>query len=119
LLCGDTDTTFKRVRETLTRSGNIENNSIIQSCHIFHKRGKYYITHHKNMIHMDKGLDEITESDLIDQNSVAYMLKQWGMIDSQHIQLPKKSNVKVIKHIDLKKWNLTPKYKIGSISSLS
>ena len=42
---------FLKVKETLTRMGVCSNKDkkLWQSCHILHKRGKYYITHFKEL----------------------------------------------------------------------
>ena len=49
------DEDFLKIRETLTRIGiaSRKDNSLYQSCHILHKRGKYYIVHFKGF--NDKG----------------------------------------------------------------
>ena len=43
---------FLKVRETLTRIGvaSRKEKKIYQSCHILHKRGKYYIVHFKELV---------------------------------------------------------------------
>ena len=42
---------FLKVRETLTRIGvsSKTENKLYQSCHILHKKGKYYIVHFKEL----------------------------------------------------------------------
>ena len=42
---------FLKIRETLTRIGvaSRKDKTIYQSCHILHKRGKYYIVHFKEL----------------------------------------------------------------------
>ena len=42
---------FLKVRETLTRVGvaSRKERKLYQSCHILHKRGKYYIVHFKEL----------------------------------------------------------------------
>ena len=42
---------FLKVRETLTRIGiaSRKDNTLYQSCHILHKKGKYYIVHFKEL----------------------------------------------------------------------
>ena len=43
---------FLKVRETLTRIGvaSRKERKLYQSCHILHKRGKYYIVHFKESV---------------------------------------------------------------------
>ena len=42
---------FLKIRETLSRIGvaSRREQELFQSCHILHKRGKYYITHFKEL----------------------------------------------------------------------
>ena len=42
---------FLKIKETLTRIGvsSKKENKLYQSCHILHKRGKYYIVHFKEL----------------------------------------------------------------------
>ena len=42
---------FLKVRETLTRIGvaSRKEKKLFQSCHILHKKGKYYIVHFKEL----------------------------------------------------------------------
>ena len=46
---------FLKIRETLTRIGvaSRKEQELYQSCHILHKRGKYYITHFKELFILD------------------------------------------------------------------
>lgn len=122
-LVGDIDIAFRRIRETLTRIGVPSKEDgkdvLFQTCHILHKRGSYFLTHFKNMLALDGKEDRVTSEDLSRQHTVAKLLSDWGMItvlnkpDDLAIN-PK--NVKVIKHHEISKWILRPKYNIGSIS---
>ena len=49
----DNEQNFLKIKETLTRIGisSKKDNTLYQSCHILHKKGKYYIVHFK-----EKGL---------------------------------------------------------------
>ena len=46
---------FLKIKETLTRIGIASNKEkkLYQSCHILHKRGKYYIVHFKELFALD------------------------------------------------------------------
>ena len=46
---------FLKVKETLSRIGISSNKTktLFQSCHIFHKRGRYYIVHFKELFLLD------------------------------------------------------------------
>ena len=45
---------FLKIRETLTRIGvaSRKEKKLYQSCHILHKKGKYYIVHFLSLIHI-------------------------------------------------------------------
>ena len=47
---------FLKIRETLSRIGvaSRKDNELFQSCHILHKRGKYYIVHFKELFKLLK-----------------------------------------------------------------
>ena len=49
------DGSFLKIMETLTRIGiaSRKEKTLYQSCHIFHKKGRYYITHFKEMFMVD------------------------------------------------------------------
>ena len=46
---------FLKVKETLTRIGvaSRKDKTLYQSCHILHKKGKYYIVHFKELFALD------------------------------------------------------------------
>ena len=46
---------FLKIKETLTRIGvsSRKDKKLYQSCHILHKRGKYYIVHFKELFALD------------------------------------------------------------------
>ena len=55
---------FLKIKETLTRIGISSNKDkkLYQSCHILHKKGKYYVVHFKELFALDgrkATLDEI------------------------------------------------------------
>ena len=49
---------FLKIRETLTRIGvaSRKEKKLYQSCHILHKKGKYYIVHFKELFALDGNL---------------------------------------------------------------
>ena len=49
------DDDFLKIKETLTRIGisSRREKKLYQSCHILHKRGKYYIVHFKELFALD------------------------------------------------------------------
>ena len=49
---------FLKIVETLTRIGiSSRDKKLVQTCHLFHKRGKYYICHFKELFKLD-GVDK-------------------------------------------------------------
>lgn len=118
---------FLKVKETLTRIGlatkpDPDNpnakRSLIQSCHILHKRGKYYILHFKEMFSLD-GLDStLTTEDVKRRDAIATLLAEWNLVqiaDPNAIG-PKTSipNIKVIPFSEKDNWNLVYKHKVGN-----
>jgi hypothetical protein len=112
---------FLKIKETLTRIGisSKEQNKLYQSCHILHKRGKYYIVHFKEMFLLD-GLDsDITENDIGRRNRIAKLLEEWGLlqiVDKQKVENPLVSlaQIKIVSFKDKKDWELICKYHVGN-----
>ena len=73
---------FLKVRETLSRIGvsSRKEKKLYQSCHILHKQGKYYIVHFKELFALDGKEHNITENDIGRRNSIAGLLKDWGLV---------------------------------------
>ena len=71
---------FLKVRETLTRIGvaSRKEKKLYQSCHILHKKGKYYIVHFKELFALDGKPSNLTENDLQRRNRISKLLSDWG-----------------------------------------
>lgn len=115
---------FLKVRETLTRIGisSKKEKKLWQSCHILHKRGKYYITHFKELFKLDGKPSNIDESDIGRRNTIVGLLEQWNLVtvvNKQQIVEPKAplSQIKIIPFREKNEWKLTTKYSIGSNNS--
>ena len=111
---------FLKVRETLTRMGvsSRAENKLYQSCHILHKRGKYYIVHFKELFALDGLPTDISETDIGRRNMITELLDEWGLVkvvNRDQIQEPKVSlaQIKIISYNDKRDWELVPKYHIG------
>ena len=110
---------FLKTKETLTRMGipSIKERKLFQSCHILHKKGKYYIVHFKELFKLDGKNTEIEEEDIQRRNLICSLLEEWELIelvDSKKIE--DKLHIKKIKIIPFSKkdeWNLIAKYNIG------
>lgn len=112
---------FLKVRETLTRIGvaSRKEKRLFQSCHILHKRGKYYIVHFKELFALDGKPTDFDESDLGRRNTIGNLLAEWGLVE---IVFPAKtiepvaplSQIKIISYSERDDWELVAKYNIGN-----
>ncbi len=117
----DQDDDFLKIKETLTRIGvsSRKENKLYQSCHILHKRGKYYIVHFKELFALDGLPTDITENDIGRRNTIANLLEEWELldiVDPDQTEEPVASvgQIKILAHKDKDKWELVPKYHIGN-----
>ena len=115
---------FLKIRETLSRIGvaSRREQELFQSCHILHKRGKYYITHFKELFKLDGKPTNIDESDIGRRNTIVSLLEQWklvSVVNTQQIAEPRAplSQIKIIPFKEKSSWKLTTKYSIGSNNS--
>lgn len=109
---------FSIIRETLTRIGipSYTNKTLTQSCHIFHKRGRYAIMHFKEMLAYDGKTSSIPEEDLSRRDTIVKLLADWNLIkvvDKAHKLKVDMTNVKVLSAGEKKDWTLNVKYTIG------
>ena len=109
---------FLKVRETLSRIGvaSRKDNVLYQSCHILHKKGRYFITHFKELFALDGKQTDITDNDLQRRNTIARLLQEWGLIKivgEDELDFAPLSQIKIIAFKDKNEWNLVPKYNIG------
>jgi len=111
---------FLKIKETLTRIGvaSKKEKKLYQSCHILHKRGKYYIIHFKELFLLDGKQSDFTTDDLARRNAVAGLLSDWGLIsivNPENYTDPKApiSQIKIISHKDKENWILESKYTVG------
>ena len=115
----DEDNDFLRITETLTRIGiaNYKQNDLIQTCHLLHKGGKYYITHFKELLALDGYPVNITNDDILRRNRIAGLLEKWNLIVVENpdriMHQAKPTSFSIISHRDKHKWNLKTKYRIG------
>lgn len=115
---------FLKIRETLSRIGvaSRREQELFQSCHILHKRGKYYITHFKELFKLDGKPSNIDDSDIARRNTIVGLLEQWNLVsvvNKEQITEPKAplSQIKIIPYKEKSEWKLTTKYSIGSNNS--
>ena len=108
---------FLKVRETLTRIGvaSRKERKLYQSCHILHKRGKYYIVHFKELFALDGKPTNITSNDVQRRNRIAKLLSDWGLIEisTEVTDLAPLNQIKVLSFKDKGEWTLESKYNNG------
>jgi hypothetical protein len=112
---------FLKIKETLTRIGVIsrKDKKLFQSCHILHKKGKYYIVHFKELFALDGKSTDFSEEDKGRRNTITSLLEEWGLldvVDKSKIEAPRTpmNQIKVIPFREKSEWTLEQKYSIGS-----
>ena len=112
---------FLKIRETLTSIGvaSRKDRTLYQSCHILHKRGKYYLVHFKELFALDGKESSISENDLARRNAIARLLEEWELLsiidpDKASTPLAPMSQIKVLPHKEKNEWSLVAKYNIGT-----
>jgi hypothetical protein len=111
---------FLKIKETLTRIGvaSRREKKIYQSCHIFHKQGKYYIVHFKEMFIIDGKPSNFSEEDKGRRNKIIHLLQEWGLLkvvepDRINEPLASMSQIKIINHKEKNEWTLETNYNMG------
>ena len=111
---------FLKVRETLTRMGvaSRKDKTLYQSCHILHKKGRYFIVHFKELFLLDGKKSNLEESDILRRNTIATLLADWGLVKivdkTKVAECAPLRQVKIISHSEKDEWQLSPKYNIGN-----
>ena len=109
---------FLKVRETLSRMGvaSRKERKLYQSCHILHKQGRYYIVHFKELFALDGKKTNITVNDMARRNTIANLLRDWGLVsvisESEYESAPL-SQIKILTYKEKNEWLLETKYNIG------
>ena len=109
---------FLKVRETLSRIGvaSKKEKILYQSCHILHKKGRYFITHFKELFALDGKEADFQDNDIERRNTIAKLLSDWGLVvliePAQEDYAPL-SQIKIISFKEKGEWELVPKYNIG------
>lgn len=110
---------FLKVRETLTRIGvsSRTEKKLWQSCHILHKKGKYYIVHFKEMFALDDLPTSINTEDIGRRNTIACLLEEWGLVKivdkAKIVDKVPLNKIKILPFKEKNEWELCPKYHIG------
>jgi hypothetical protein len=110
---------FLKVRETLTRIGvaSRKEKKLYQSCHILHKKGKYYIVHFKELFALDGKRANLTVNDVQRRNRIVQLMIDWGLITVVRAtdieDIAPLNQIKVLAYKDKGEWTLESKYNIG------
>ena len=111
---------FLKVRETLTRIGvaSRKEKKLYQSCHILHKKGRYYLVSFKELFALDGKHANLTINDVHRRNRIAKLLADWGLItivkEDSILDIAPLNQIKVLAFRDKQDWILETKYNIGS-----
>jgi Bacteriophage translational regulator len=114
------DEDFLKIIETLTRVGvaSKKEKKLVQSCHILHRQGRFWLVHFKELFAMSNRCDELLEDDIRRRNTIAFLLQSWGLFDvvqKDMLQFNLPVNcVKVIPFKNKKDWTLLQKYTMNS-----
>lgn len=110
---------FLKVRETLSHIGvaSRKDKILYQSCHILHKRGRYFILHFKQLFALDGKPTDISENDVARTNAIAKLLAEWGLLvlvkPELLVDVAPLHEIKIITHKEKSAWQLVTKYTIG------
>lgn len=116
----ESEADFLKVRETLSRIGiaSKKEQKLFQTCHILHKKGRYYIVHFLEMFMLDGKKTNWSEEDLARRNTIAALLDEWGLltvINKSAIEEPRAPirKIKIVPFKEKNNWILESKYSIG------
>ena len=108
---------FLKVRETLSRIGvaSRKEKKLYQSCHILHKKGRYFIVHFKELFALDGKQTNLSENDIARRNTIAKLLADWNLVEVLGVPEPVAplSQIKVLSYQEKVDWTLETKYNIG------
>ena len=110
---------FLKIRETLTRIGvaSRKEKKLYQSCHILHKKGKYYIVHFKELFALDGKKANLSLNDVQRRNRIVQLLGDWGLVSINSKEsiadVAPLSQIKVLAYKEKGDWTLESKYNIG------
>ncbi len=111
---------FLKVKETLRRIGvpAFKEKKLFQSCHILHKRGRYFIMHFKELFLLDGKSANLDETDIGRRNLIVQLLEDWGLVEVLKRDMIKDkiplNKIKIISFKDKPNWLLEAKYSIGN-----
>lgn len=112
---------FLKIKETLSRIGigSVKDGKKIlyPSCHILHKKGKYYIVHFKELFALDGKNFNLTVMDVKRRDAITNLLEEWGLCRNSGYYADadvREVRLRVLKYSEKKDWEIVPKYNIGN-----
>ena len=114
---------FLKIKETLTRIGiaSAKSNTLYQTAHILHKRGKYYIISFKEIFLIEGRESTLTLADVARRNRIVALLVDWKLCKLANpdsiANKADMSSIKVVPHKEKPKWELKSKYQLGKKSN--
>jgi len=110
----------KVVQETLNRMGisNKKKKILYPSCYIYEKDDEFFLVHFKQLFTMsrDDAYDNISEQDILRRNSIAFCLKNWGLIDIEDKFIDPHDNfVFVLPYDEKEGWTITHKINLYTL----
>ncbi len=111
---------FLKICETLTRIGvsATTGRRLYQTCHLLHKRGRYYLVHFKEMLALDGNATNYSIDDQRRRNRIANLLEQWNLLSvvepDKTADQADMAKIKVIPYSEKRNWDLQQKYRIGT-----
>ncbi len=110
---------FLKIKETLTRIGiaSKKDKTLYQTCHILHKRSKYYIISFKEIFNIEGKPSTLTLEDVARRNRIVSLLDDWGLCEVINHELiankSSMSSIKVVPYREKDAWTLVSKYQLG------
>ena len=110
----------KIIIETLTRLGIINKGKkeIYPTCYLYDIEDKTYLVHFKELFILTRrdSYNNISNGDIVRRNSIAFCLKNWGMIDVEDENIePHNEFISVIPYNEKKDWFISHKFNFKNI----
>lgn len=111
---------FNICKESLTRVGikSKRGNILYQSCHILHKKGRYFITHFLELFAIDGRENNMTNEDYARRNAIVKLLDRWKLCKIKYhsdvSDATPETPIDVIPYKDKKDFELVSKYSVGN-----
>jgi len=108
------------VQETLNRIGvsNKKEKVLYPSCYIIEENDEYFLVHFKQLFSLSRNdaYENISEQDITRRNSIAFCLKNWGLIDVEDKFItPHNSYIFVLPYEDKDSWKVTHKINLYTL----